>query len=147
MSIKTLALALALASGLAGAGLAGSASETDAPAPTAVLAPITNLPSDQSLISGFYKAKVYDQGHYKVGEIKDMLFDQNGTITAVLLSVGGFLGIGEKDVAVPLDSIKVIQRNGRRWLSVNVTKQDLRDAPAYVYDHRTAQWQPNRAEE
>ncbi len=71
---------------------------------------MTNLPSDQSLISGYYKAKVYDQGHYKVGEIKEMLFDQNGTITAVLLSVEGVPGVGERDVAVPLDSIRVIQR-------------------------------------
>jgi len=142
MSIKTLILALALASRLAGAGFATTASDADPPAPTAAVAPMTNLPSDQSLISGYYKAKVYDQGHYKVGEIKDMLFDQNGRIIAVLLSVGSLLGIGEKDVAVPLDSIKVIQRNGKRWFAVNVTKQALKDAPAYVYDHRTAQWQP-----
>ncbi len=84
MSIKTLILALALASGLAGAGFAKTTSDADPP--TTAVAPMTNLPSDQSLISGYYKAKVYDQGHYKVGEIKDMLFDQNGTITAVLLS-------------------------------------------------------------
>ena len=148
MSIKTfsialaIALAVALASGLAGAGLAGTASDTDRAAPPAAVAPMTNLPGKQSLISSYYKAKVYDEGHYKVGEIKDMLFDQNGTITAVLLSVGGFLGTGEKDVAVPLDSIKVSQRNGKSWLSVHVTKEALRDAPAYVYDFRTAQWQP-----
>lgn len=140
MSIKTLILALALASGLAGAGFAKTTSDADPP--TTAVAPMTNLPSDQSLISGYYKAKVYDQGHYKVGEIKDMLFDQNGTITAVLLSVEGVPGVGERDVAVPLDSIKVIQRNGKRWLAVNVTKQALKDAPAYVYDHRRAQRQP-----
>jgi len=142
MSRKTLALALALATGLAGAGYARTPSDADAAAPAETVAPIKNLPSYQSLVSAYYKANVYDQANHKVGEIKDMLVDKDGTIGAVLLSVGGFLGIGEKDVAVPLNSINASQRDGKWRLTINATKQILKDAPAYVYDRKTAQWQP-----
>jgi sporulation protein YlmC with PRC-barrel domain len=147
MAIKSLALALVLAAGSAGAGLKATPSDADAKAPNEAVVPMTGLPRHQSLISAYYKAKVYDESHYKVGEIKDMLVDRNGRINAVLLSVGGFLGGGEKDVAVPFDSIKINERDGRSWFSLNVTKQTLRSAPAYIYDHRSAEWEPRLAKD
>ena len=147
MSAKSLAHALALATGLTGAGFAATPADTNAKAPADAVVPMTSLPRHQSLISSYLKAKVYDEGNYKVGEIKDMLVDRNGRINAVLLSVGGFLGVGEKDVALPLDSLKLNEREGRYWLSVDVTKQALRGAPAFVYDQRTAQWEPRLAKD
>jgi hypothetical protein len=147
MPIKSLALALVLATGSAGAGLAATPSDAGAKAPNEAVVPMTSLPRHQSLISAYYKAKVYDGSHYKVGEIKDMLVDRNGRINAVLLSVGGFLGVIEKDVAVPIDSIKNNEGDGKSWLSLNVTKQALRSAPAYIYDPRTAQWEPRLAKD
>ena len=95
-----------------------------------------------SLISAYYKADVYDQNEKKVGEITDMLVNKDGVINAVMLSVGGFLGVGEKDVAVPMDAIRVSQRNGKWWLTINADKALLKEAPGYKYDRKTAQWEP-----
>ena len=52
-------------------------------------------------VTDWYKQDVYDPNDNKIGEIMDVLVDQSGTITALIVGVGGFLGAGEKDVAVP----------------------------------------------
>ncbi|ACL60477.1 PRC-barrel domain-containing protein [Methylobacterium nodulans] len=49
---------------------------------------------------------VYNQNNEKVGDINDMLVDESGRIQAVVVGVGGFLGLGEHDVAVPFTAIK-----------------------------------------
>ena len=47
--------------------------------------------------------KVIGQDHVRVGEIEDVLLSQDGRVRAVVIGVGGFLGIGQKSVAVPFD--------------------------------------------
>ena len=49
---------------------------------------------------------VYNNANEKVGDISDVLFDQSGRIEAVVIGVGGFLGLGERNVAVPFDQIR-----------------------------------------
>ena len=49
---------------------------------------------------------VYNQGNEKIGEVKDILLEKSGKAEKVILSVGGFLGLGERYVAVPYDQIK-----------------------------------------
>jgi hypothetical protein len=49
---------------------------------------------------------VYDSNNKNVGKIDDILLDHNGAVKAVVIGVGGFLGIGKKDVAVPFGSLK-----------------------------------------
>jgi sporulation protein YlmC with PRC-barrel domain len=51
---------------------------------------------------------VYNDSNEKLGSINDLLMDKSGNIKAVVLGVGGFLGMGEHLVAVPLDKIKFI---------------------------------------
>src|SRR5579859_3020428 len=48
---------------------------------------------------------VYNDNNEKVGSINELLMDKSGNIKAVVLGVGGFLGMGEHLVAVPLDKI------------------------------------------
>jgi len=67
-----------------------------------VVVPYEKLPSYGSVVSAWYKQPVYDPSEKKLGVIGDMLFSPDGTINAVLLNVGGFLGIGTKHVAVPV---------------------------------------------
>jgi sporulation protein YlmC with PRC-barrel domain len=50
--------------------------------------------------------KVYNDNNESVGSINDLLADKNGAIKAVVIGVGGFLGVGEHLVAVPFDKIK-----------------------------------------
>src|SRR5215468_300886 len=49
---------------------------------------------------------VYNEKNESVGSINDMLTDKNGKIVAVVIGVGGFLGVGEHLVAVPFDKVK-----------------------------------------
>lgn len=70
-----------------------------------------------------------------VGEISDVILGRDGQIKAVVLGVGGFLGIGEKNVAVPMQDVKFV-KNGDGpndyFLVVNANKDVLTSAPAYV---------------
>ncbi|MET7245668.1 PRC-barrel domain-containing protein [Methylobacterium sp. EM32] len=49
--------------------------------------------------------KVIGMDHVKVGEIEDVLLTEDGRVRAVVIGVGGFLGIGQKSVAVPFDKL------------------------------------------
>lgn len=51
---------------------------------------------------------VYNDSNESIGSINDMLTDKSGNIKAVVIGVGGFLGIGEHLVAVPLDKVKFV---------------------------------------
>lgn len=66
-----------------------------------------------------------------IGDVNDILFSANGTAEAVIVGVGGFLGIGEKDVAVDFDKVNWVQRDGERWLIVDTTREQLENAPTF----------------
>ncbi|WP_342446887.1 PRC-barrel domain-containing protein [Microvirga lotononidis] len=51
---------------------------------------------------------VYSQDNEKIGDISELIVDSSGTIQAVVVGVGGFLGLGERDVAIPFDQIKFV---------------------------------------
>ena len=61
---------------------------------------MTSIPANGRTVTDWYKQNVYDQSNQKVGEIMDLLVNQSGQIEAAMVGVGGFLGAGEKDVAV-----------------------------------------------
>jgi len=61
----------------------------------------------------------------------DLIVDNNGDVTTAVVSVGGLLGVGKKDVAVPFKDLKVASRDGKDWLVLNRTTEDLKMAPAY----------------
>jgi PRC-barrel domain len=76
-----------------------------------------------------------------VGEINEVLMDRQGDVKAVVLGVGGFLGIGEKNVAVPMDQVKFVKNGDGAddyFLVINANKQALTDAPAYQAPEDTA---------
>lgn len=72
-----------------------------------------------------------------VGEIEDIIFDNNRNLRAVIVSVGGFLGIGERHIAIDPSSM-VVSRNedGDVEAVVNTTRDDLRNAPEFRFDER-----------
>ncbi|WP_114948882.1 PRC-barrel domain-containing protein [Microvirga calopogonii] len=51
---------------------------------------------------------VYSQDNEKIGDISELIVDSNGKIQAVVVGGGGFLGLGEQDVAIPFDQIKFV---------------------------------------
>jgi sporulation protein YlmC with PRC-barrel domain len=75
-------------------------------------------------------SKVY-KGDTSIGQIEDVLVDlDNATVAAVILSVGGFLGIGDKLVAVPANQIKV---GKEAKFTTDLTKDQLSSAPAFDF--------------
>ena len=103
---------------------------------------MTNVPGSALPISQFYNEDVYDAKDAKIGDIKDILVEKNGQVAAVILSVGGFLGIGEKDVAVPFNAIHLTEKDGKRYLVIDTTKEALQSAPGYTYDRTKGVWVP-----
>ena len=70
-----------------------------------------------------------------VGEVNDVVLDWNGGVKAVVLGVGGFLGIGEKNVAIEMASLQKVRESmdANDWfLVVNTSKEMLTNAPAYT---------------
>jgi len=103
---------------------------------------IGTLSSEALPISDYYNQTVYDNRDNKIGDVNDMLLDKNGKIDAVIVGVGGFLGVGEKNVAVPFSSLKVAEKDGSRYLVLETTKEALQTAPGYVYDSGKKVWLP-----
>lgn len=70
-----------------------------------------------------------------VGEINDFVVSEDGSVRAVIVGVGGFLGIGEKDVAISWDDVSATyDDNGSRFLVVPMTQEALETAPAFTYE-------------
>ena len=66
-----------------------------------------------------------------IGDVNDIVISPNGKAEALIIGVGGFLGIGEKDVAVQFDRIHWTEKDGERWIIVEATKEELEAAPEY----------------
>lgn len=72
-----------------------------------------------------------------IGEVNDLVISRDGEIEAVVLGIGGFLGIGERDVAIRMDAIRVLQEKDDaddRFLVINATPQQLETVPAFDRD-------------
>ncbi|WP_298845276.1 PRC-barrel domain-containing protein [uncultured Roseobacter sp.] len=78
-------------------------------------------------------APVYDARDEWIGEVSEILMDDQGEVTKAVLDVGGFLGIGEKAVAKEMDALKVVRADSEGDLRVYVdaTKSELEAMPAY----------------
>ncbi|AZG76376.1 MAG: photosystem reaction center subunit H [Methylocystis sp.] len=109
---------------------------------TVVVVPLERLPVYGSVVSAWYKQPVYDPNEKKLGSIADMLFSADGSINAVMLNVGGFLGLGVKHIAIPVSAITITQKNNKTWLTLNTTKDLLKKALAYKFDKATGLWDP-----
>jgi sporulation protein YlmC with PRC-barrel domain len=71
-----------------------------------------------------------------VGSISNLLMDEDGQIVAVVIGVGGLLGMGERDVAIGWDQIERSYDGDDTTLWVNLTEQQLKDAPEYTGDKK-----------
>jgi sporulation protein YlmC with PRC-barrel domain len=103
---------------------------------------LSTLPPDSWTITNYYKQDVYDKGQNSVGKIDDVLMDKSGKITALMVGVGGFLGMGEKDVALPFDAVHSEKKNNKFYLTTDETKDSLKSAAGYKYDSSTTTWKP-----
>jgi len=143
------AIATALLTGVAFAET--PADTTAAPAKAAPAMPdasaktLATLPPNGVTVTDYYKQDVYDPANNKIGSVEDVLIDRNGQVTAVIIAVGGFLGIGQKDVAAPFHAVKVTEKDNKMYLVMNATKEELKAAPGFKYDRTSTRWVPDTA--
>ena len=81
-------------------------------------------------------ATVYGPDNKSIGDINDVLIANDGKINAVVIGVGGFLGVGEKNVAVPFDKLQVSRKADSASIdkvTVSYTKDELKSAPKFAY--------------
>jgi sporulation protein YlmC with PRC-barrel domain len=104
------------------------------------------IPQDAVTVTHWYKQSVYDPSDNKIGEVMDVLLDKQGRSQALIIGVGGFLGIGEKDVAVPFNAVQFKTKDNNKWYPVmNTTKDSLKSAPGFKYDSNAKTWGPENA--
>ena len=84
------------------------------------------------MASNLIGSTVYSSANENVGSVNDVIFSKDGKIQAIIIGVGGFLGLGEKDVAVPLDRIQFSRdENNNMKYTVSASRQELEQAPAF----------------
>jgi sporulation protein YlmC with PRC-barrel domain len=86
----------------------------------------------EHLISSIMSETVYNKAGEEVGEVTDIVLDAEGKVVAVVIGVGGFLGVGQKDVAVSFTTLQETTKDGKKQMMVNLTKEELENAPSYT---------------
>ncbi len=92
---------------------------------------LTNQGQDQWLVGNLWNKSVYNAAGKSIGDLNDVLIDKDGKVAALVVGVGGFLGLGEKNVAVDFDQIKQSGGISGNRIVVGLSEQDLRNAPAF----------------
>ena len=81
-------------------------------------------------------ANVYNNQKEKLGEIEDLAIENGRNVTGVVVSVGGFLGIGESYVVLDPKTVVVSQKDGTWQAFVDTTKDTLKSAPKFAYSKK-----------
>jgi sporulation protein YlmC with PRC-barrel domain len=77
---------------------------------------------------------VFNLANENIGEVEDLIIDNGKTVKGVVISVGGFLGIGDRNVAVQPGSVVLTEQNdGSARVVINTTRDDLKNAPAFNF--------------
>ncbi|MFC3073843.1 PRC-barrel domain-containing protein [Shinella pollutisoli] len=108
-------------------------SEDTAQAPAAGETYLTAQGDDQISANTYIGQTVYNSADESIGKISDLIIQEDGGIAAAVVGVGGFLGIGEKWVAVPFDTISITQvpDSDDVKLTTTETAESLQAAPEF----------------
>lgn len=84
------------------------------------------------LASDAMNVSVHNLQKEKIGEVNDLILDGDGRVVAAVVGIGGFLGVGEKDVAITFTAIRMTRdEKGKAVLALDVSKEALKAAPTY----------------
>jgi sporulation protein YlmC with PRC-barrel domain len=131
---------IAVMFGVVIAAAAGSSRVVSAQLATPEAIPfISAQPANEWLARVFIGAKVKNATGETIGDVNDLMFDKTGRISTVVLGIGGFLGVGEKDVAVPFNALAfTVGTEGQRIIIVPLSKDALNQAPLFKATEKTA---------
>lgn len=115
------------------------ADNAQAPAPAATTdtaqadSYLTQQSPDQVSANTYIGQSVYNGSNESIGKVNDLIMQKEGGIVAAVVGVGGFLGIGAKNVAVPIKKITIAQntQDGSVKLSTTETADSLKAAPEF----------------
>jgi hypothetical protein len=107
---------------------------------------ITQQGANQFLASKFKGTDVVGNDNKKIGDVNDVLFSRDGKVEAYVIGVGGFLGIGQKDIALAPSAFEVVMDNNEMKLKLAMTKDQLQQHAEFKAkdDRRTTTGQRNR---
>ncbi len=109
-----------------------TAPSTDGAAATTTGSYITQQSPDQVSANTYIGQSVYNTGNESIGKVSDLIMQKNGGIVAAVVGVGGFLGIGAKNVAVPMSNISIAQnQDGTVKLTTSESADSLKAAPEF----------------
>ncbi len=92
----------------AGTGSSGGSAGSATSGMSAGAKPLAGPQPGQIMGSDLRGTRVYGSNNESIGDISDLLLDRQGRIVAAIVGVGGFLGIGQKDVAVPFEALEIV---------------------------------------
>ena len=99
-----------------------------AAAPASTTAAARHMRDNEMRASKLIGSSVHDASDQKIGSITDLIVDRDGKVADVVIGVGGFLGAGEKNVAVKMADLK---RGKDNHLVLNTTKDALKQMATY----------------
>lgn len=145
--LKKLLLSTALSAVMVGGVLAQTSTPPSSPSPPPAAAPaqdslnssgkmnfVQSQKPDQWLATKFKGTDVVGSDNQKIGDVSDILFDKTGKVEAFVISVGGFLGVGSKEVALAPSSFDVVpgQNGSADKLKLAATKDELKNAQNFA---------------
>ena len=87
----------------------------------------------ERLASELRGTAVKNRADETIGSVSDLVLSSDGKVTAILVGVGGFLGIGSSDVGIPFDAVRVTKdKDGANVIRLEATRDELSKAPKYV---------------
>lgn len=92
---------------------------------------LSATPANSTHASNLIGAKVKTTNDEDVGRVSDLIIDENGQIMAIVVGVGGFLGMGEKNVAIGWDNVSRSDSPDENELRINLTREGLMSAPEF----------------
>lgn len=94
---------------------------------------LTEQAADQISANSYIGQAVYNANNESIGKVNDLIMKKEGGLVAAVIGVGGFLGIGEKNVAVPMEKVTVAQntQDGSVKLTTSETMESLKAAPEF----------------
>lgn len=95
---------------------------------------LTEQGPDQVSANEYIGRSIYTAAEENIGSVRDILIEKDRGVVAAIVGVGGFLGMGEKSVALPVASISIIRTpdNGDIRLTTTETAESLKAAPEFV---------------
>jgi hypothetical protein len=92
---------------------------------------LARSPADAVSVTTYFDRHVYNGAGERIGTVSDLVVGPDARIAAAVIGVGSFLGIGEKEVAVPFASMQIVRRDNDWHLVIEGTRDALSNAPTY----------------